>query len=175
MALVMLLAMQSGQPAPATAQATATAPTPPARPNCSGAEYRQLDFWVGEWNVINVADGVQHGTSRIERVMDGCGISEAFDAPQAPGGPYRGVSYSSFDRNSRQWHQMYVDVNGSVGRYTGALEGEAMAFTAPGPNGAIRRMVYRPQADGSVRQTGSVSTDGGRTWRSGYDYVYRRR
>ena len=106
--------------------------------------------------------------------MHGCAIRESYHYPGAPGGPYEGTSYSSYDRNDGHWHQMYVDTHGSVAWFDGALVGKAMAMTTPGPGGSIQRMVYTPLPDGSVTQVGTLSTDGGKSWRPGYDYTYRR-
>jgi hypothetical protein len=154
--------------------ATATAAAAPPPP-CAGVEHHQLDFWIGDWKVSQVSDGKPVGTSRIESVMGGCGIGEHYEAPDAPGGAYSGMSYSGYDRNTGQWHQMYVDTNGNVTWYTGKLEGANMVLHAPGKNGALQTMEYRPHADGSVEQIGTASTDGGATWQPGYDYIYRKK
>jgi hypothetical protein len=41
------------------ADAPATPPPPP--PSCSTAEYRQLDFWVGDWDAEFALPGGQLG------------------------------------------------------------------------------------------------------------------
>lgn len=174
----MILVNALGMAMAAAAQSAPAVPAgPPARPDCSAAEHRQLDFWIGEWNVF---DPVHYGdvpiaTSRIESIANGCAIQERFESPRAPGGPYGGTSYSSFDRKDGHWHQMYVDTNGNVNWYSGELADGAMILTAAARQGALQRMVYRARADGSVEQVGTVSTDGGRSWQPGYDLVYRRR
>jgi len=157
------------------AAAAATATPTPAQAPCAAAEHHQLHFWEGDWNVFQVSDNTQVGISHIERVMTGCGISEHYSAPQAPGGAYEGVSYSGFNRGDGQWHQMYVDTNGNVTWYSGRLEGANMVLHAPGKNGALQTMEYRPHPDGSVEQIGTVSTDGGKSWQPGYDYIYRKK
>jgi hypothetical protein len=154
--------------------ASAQASTSAAKP-CGAPEYRQLDFWVGEWKVSQAGDNSPVGSSKIEIVMDQCGIKESFDAPQAGAADYVGTSYSSYDRKDGKWHQMYIDNSGSVGLYTGGPDGGDMTFACPAKAGATQKMIYRRQADGSVRQIGTLSTDGGKTWQSGYDYVYRRK
>lgn len=156
----------------AAAAATRAAPTPPP---CAGAEYHQLDFWAGDWNVFQVSDNTQVGTSHIERVMDGCGISEHYSAPNAPGGAYEGVSYSGYNRGDGKWHQMYLDTNGNVTWYSGGLDGANMVLQAPGKSGGLQSMEYRPHADGSIEQIGTISTDYGRHWKPGYDYIYRKK
>ena len=154
----------------ASAQASSTAAKP-----CGAPEYRQLDFWVGEWRVFQASDNSPVGSSKIEIVMEQCGIKESFDAPQAGAADYVGTSYSSYDRKDGKWHQMYIDNSGSVGLYSGGPESNDMTFTCPAKAGATQKMIYRRQADGSVRQIGTLSTDGGKTWQAGYDYVYRRK
>lgn len=147
-----------------------------AAPPCEGAAHHQLDFWVGDWAVFQQGeDKTQIATSRIESVMNGCGIRENYSSPHAPGGAYAGTSYSGYDRKDDKWHQMYVDTNGNVTWYTGELEGADMVLRAPAAKGALQTMTYRPQTDGSVRQIGVISTDGGKTWTPSYDYIYRKR
>lgn len=156
--------------------ATLPAATAPQPPPCESAPHHQLDFWVGEWAVFQVSDDkTQIATSRIESVMAGCGIRENYAAPSVQGAPYAGTSYSGYDRKDGKWHQMYVDTNGNVTWYTGSLEGADMVLTAPGKQGALQKMTYHPGGDGTVRQTGAASIDGGKTWQPGYDYIYRKK
>src|SRR5919108_895437 len=42
---------------------------------CSAPEYRQFDFWVGEWDV-KTPKGTIAGTNRIERIEGGCALQE---------------------------------------------------------------------------------------------------
>jgi hypothetical protein len=161
------------QPCAWAQQASPPLPPPP-KGDCSAPEKRQLDFWVGHWDVSVTGKAGAIASSDIEALPGGCGISEHYDSPGAPGGEYQGWSYSSYDRRDHQWHQMYMDTNGNVTWYTGSLAGKALVMTAPGRSGSLQRMSYIPGTDGSVRQVGEVSTDAGATWQPGYDYTYRR-
>jgi len=58
--------------APAHAQSNKPDNTSSPGP-CSGAEYRQFDFWIGDWEV-QLPDGKPAGTNRISRILDGCVI-----------------------------------------------------------------------------------------------------
>lgn len=158
---------------PTLAARAQTAAQPP-RPNCSHAEMRQLDFWVGDWQVSQTGDGQMIASSRIEKLYGGCAIKETYDAPGAPGGAYGGTSYSGWDRKDGRWHQMYVDTNGNVTWYTGELQGADMVLTAAAAKGAMQKMTYHPLPGGAVEQTGLISADAGRTWQPSYDYTYRR-
>ncbi|MEP6634611.1 MAG: hypothetical protein ABJA62_10440 [Luteimonas sp.] len=141
--------------------------------DCKAAEYRQLDFWIGRWRVLNTTDKVEYASSSIEPIAHSCGVKETYESPKAPSGPYIGTSYSAFDRKDGHWHQMYVDSNGSVTQYSGGPQDGGMVFEAVGDR-AMQRMTYRLQPDASVRQIGQFSTDGGKTWQPGYDYTYQK-
>lgn len=167
------LAVAIGLIGSASLEGATTPPSNRASVACRSVEYRQLDFWIGEWVVFDTAKGTRVASSRIEPIMAGCAIRERYEAPEAPGGPYRGTSYSAFDRKDRKWHQLYVDVNGNVTWFGGTMQGRDMVLEATVRGGALQRMTYRPLPDGSVEQIGVISTDGGHSWSPGYDLTYR--
>jgi hypothetical protein len=43
--------------------------------NCCSPEYRQFNFWVGEWEVFN-QKGEKVGTNKIVSMQDSCVIQE---------------------------------------------------------------------------------------------------
>ena len=155
---------------------------PPAQPpavDCTDVDHSAFNFWLGDWEV-STRSGFVVATSTISPVADGCAIEENFHQTVGPGGvvtSYRGASYSAFDTaGGGKWRQFYVDSGGSVTLFEGRMVDGAMVLIAPGGPGVIQRMIVAPQADGSVRQTGATSRDGGETWSTGgYDFTYRRR
>lgn len=119
---------------------------------------------------------VPSGRHQPDRAAEhACGIRESYDAPKAPGSACSGTSYSAFDRKDGKWHQMYVDVNGNVTWFTGAMDGHDMVLFAPTQGGRQQRMTFRAAADGLVQQIGVTSTDVGKSWTQSYDYTYRHR
>ncbi|MGZ8362329.1 MAG: hypothetical protein ACXW3D_00585 [Caulobacteraceae bacterium] len=93
--------------------ATLAQTPPPAPPSCSAPEYRQLDFWVGDWDAsFDLGAGkTGHAVNHITRDEYGaCVIAEHFYQPDID---YRGHSVSMFDRQSKQWRQTWVDNQGS--------------------------------------------------------------
>jgi hypothetical protein len=62
------------------------------QPRCSRAEYRQFDFWVGEWGVTT-PNGQVAGTNRIRQIDGGCALREEWQG--ARGGT--GTSLNIFD------------------------------------------------------------------------------
>lgn len=157
----------------AAGTAAAAAQNPPPQPTCDGAEYRQFDFWIGEWDVT--VRGQPAGTSVITAREKGCLIHEQWTA--ARGGT--GQSINFYDRVDRKWHQVWVASNGSVLRFSGGLENGSLAYAseAKRPDGTkvLHRLVFTPNDDGTVRQHWTTSTDDGKTWTDAFDGLYRRR
>lgn len=160
---------------PATAPTTAPQPAP-AKP-CAAPEYRQFDFWLGEWNVFN-PDGKPAGQSKIEPVANGCAILENWSSG---GGAFTGKSLNIYDRNDKRWHQSWVDSSGGRLELTGVfadrkmtLEGTALNQPKPGDK-TIQRIAWTANTDGSVRQLWESSTDGGKTWSVAFDGKYVRK
>lgn len=156
---------------PASAQTAAPAPAP--APACSASEYRQFDFWVGDWDVFQTGSSKPVARSLIERLYDGCAVRENWMPLTRPGGG----SLNSFTPSDRKWHQVWVDSQGSWVAFSGALAAGSMVLqTEPSdPDESITRMTFSPQDDGSVRQLGEVSKDGGKSWVRSFDFTYRRR
>jgi hypothetical protein len=171
MHLLALAAALVAQAPGAPAQPPAQAAPPPA---CTAPEHRQFDFWVGRWDVYPTGTHQLVAHSLIERLYNGCAIRENWMPVRAGAGG--GGSLNSWRPGEHRWRQTWTDSGNSWVEFTGALDGADMVLTAPvpGPNGAatLSRMTYSRGADGSVRQVGTQSSNGGRTWTAQYDFTY---
>lgn len=160
-------------------QAAPAAPPQPPPIDCTDAEHSALNFWIGDWDVRQTGAETVVARSVISSTAGGCAIEEDYRQTLGPGGvptSYHGVSFSTFDARRRGvWRQFYMDSGGSVTVFEGGLKDGAMVLEAPAQPGAIQRMTVSPLPDGSVRQRGESSTDGGATWTPAYDFTYRRR
>ena len=160
-----------------TAPAAATAPPPPI--DCGDADHSAFNFWIGDWDVSATGTDTVVARSTISSTAGGCAIQEDYPQTVGPGGAptiYHGISFSAFDaRRGGVWRQFYMDSGGAVTVFEGGVRDGAMVLEAPGRAGSIQRMTVSPEPDGSVRQRGESSTDGGATWTPGYDFRYRRR
>jgi hypothetical protein len=151
-------------PAPA-----AVAPKPPA---CVAPENRQFDFWLGEWEVRDVADKLL-GQNRITSLHKGCVLFENYRA-----GEFTGSSLNVYDADKGKWHQTWVDSGGGLLVIEGGLVDGKMILAGetvdPGKPGgkADNRITWQPLADGRVRQLWETSTDKGRTWTTTFDGYY---
>ena len=165
-----LLATAMCVPAPAqaaTSQPTAAEATTVAAPGaaCNTAEYRQFDFWLGEWVVHGGPAGDQlQGTSRIERSDNGCWLVEHWHS--ARGGD--GTSLNAWDAQYKVWRQFWTGADGVVLRLEGGLQDGAMVMTGelPRAQGGVQLQKIRwiPGADGSVEQRWETSDDAGASW-----------
>jgi hypothetical protein len=165
----MALAALCGGPCAALAQT----PPPPA---CDAPEYRQFDFWLGEWEVTT-PDGKVAGRNSITRIAGGCALHENW----AGRGGFTGQSLSGWNKQRAQWQQTWLDSSGGRLDLAGAAQGPRMVMTAtetsadkPGST-TMHRITWSPNADGSVRQHWESSEDGGRTWSTAFDGRYVRR
>jgi hypothetical protein len=142
-----------------------------------------FDYWLGVWDVrpYGAPASTPASRNRITLEQDGCVLQEHWrSSPRGPGAGYTGTSFTTFDRARGVWHQTWVDNTGSVAVMEGGLDaaGDLVlhAVSMPGdPDTARRRMTFRRQADGTVRQLVERSTDGGTTWTTAIDLVYTRR
>jgi hypothetical protein len=142
-------------------------------PCASQPEYKQFDFWVGEWVVTS--EGQQVATSSIQRIVNNCIIFENY--AQSDG--YTGKSFNFFDATLKKWRQTWVDGTARVSEFAGVYQDSAMRFEGEShlPDGTriLRRMTLFNLGPDRVRQLSEASSDGGKTWRVTYDFIYTRR
>jgi len=169
-AIALGLAASLGLSGPATATPCRDAPNGKA-----------LDFWIGNWTVVAVGDSSPQGTSKIERVLDGCAVIENWQGA-SPGDD--GKSLFSFDVRLGLWDQVWVTQDTSrpggiknkrmVATYPdGGVRFQGTVFVAPGRT-MQDRTTLTPLPDGRVRQTIEISRDGGTAWSVGFDAYYVR-
>lgn len=143
----------------------------PAAKPCVGPEYRQFDFWIGEWTVER-ADGKVAGFNRIERVAGDCGLQETWTS--ATGGS--GRSLNAYSPHDDLWHQVWLDSGGLWMHLTGGLRDRSMALEGKtidrGKAAVLQRITWTPQKDGRVRQLWEQSKDDGKTWTVAFDGMY---
>jgi hypothetical protein len=152
----------------ATSRSAVALQNPAAEPApCSDQAHHQFDFWVGRWDVYDPA-GKLVAHSLIEPVY-GCGIRENWMPLGKPGGG----SLSIYVPAEKRWEQFWIDSSGSRAIFTGGWNGQAMVIAGRW-GGPLVRMTYSRSPDGSVRQLGERSADGGKNWSPSFDLRYRR-
>lgn len=143
-------------------------------PSCATPEFRQFDFWLGDWTV-HLPDGRLAGTNLITREFKGCVLHEHW----AGHGGSNGESFNIYDAARESWHQTWVDDGGTLLTLEGGLVGTSMVLSGEktGAGGArtIERITWTPDSDGRVRQLWESSPDGGKTWTVQFDGLYTRK
>ena len=152
-----------------------------AQKPCSRSEYRQFDFWTGDWEVFG-KKGQKAGDSKISIILDSCVILEEWTSANAQQGLiYSGKSFNSYNAATKQWQQTWTDNTGNTTEY---LRGEASegkivyyADKVTGPKGEnfMRRLTFTKLDNSRVRQFGERSDDSGKTWTTEYDLEYRKK
>lgn len=150
---------------------------------CSGPQYKEFDFWLGDWDVRN-ASGQLLGHNHISKQYGGCVVLEQWEG--AGGGS--GSSFNLYDQTTKQWHQFWVDTSGTnwlssdkqgnpVTLRGGIRDGAMVLSSHPDTLQSIglTRVTWRPTPDGGVRQTFEGSSDGGKTWTVSFDGFYKKK
>jgi hypothetical protein len=137
-------------------------------------EYRQFDFWLGEWDVS--AAGQPAGTNDVQLILGDCVVFENWQGASG----LAGKSFNFYDAAQGHWRQIWVDDTGSVLDFTGTVEDGVMRYTAttrdPATGDVTRhRLSFTPGPDGTVRQLWEQSNDDGATWQAVFDGRYVRR
>ena len=135
---------------------------------CSAPVDRELDFWIGHWQVVE--KGEVMATSVIEPVSGGCAIRETYQQKDG----YHGMSLSFHDPVLGQWRQTWIDSTGSVGEFHGAFSEGAMRFEGE-THTANGKRVYRKMSlerDGAGILQKSLKSMDGATWAPHYEIRY---
>jgi len=150
-----------------------SAQIPPPAPPPLSPEARQLDFWIGEWNVTNPA-GQPAGQSRVESIAGQAALLENWTGA----GGFTGKSLNAYNAAKKQWQQLWVGSDGGVLELSGGLvDGRMVLVGGHEVSGGHRleHITWTPKADGMVRQHWEQSADGGKTWTTVFDGLYRKR
>ncbi|HSP14087.1 MAG TPA: hypothetical protein VLV78_04985 [Thermoanaerobaculia bacterium] len=143
-----------------------------AHPCKLAPEFRQFDYWLGEWDVE--IGGQIRARSSIQLILDDCVIFENYTDFRG----YAGKSFSLYDATTKKWEQRYVDTTGALHHWTGGLQDGRMVFfwkTQQNGKDSLLRMSYDKEGPDRVRQKIDTSTDDGKTWSPGYNGLYIRR
>ena len=140
---------------------------------CTSPEYRQFDFWIGDWDVTS--GGQPAGSNSIHAIHNGCALQENWQG--SGDGGISGSSFNIYDKASDKWHQTWVDGSGTLLQLDGGLEGGVMVLSGerPARDGsgmATHRISWTPNPDGTVRQLWEASKDAGENWTALFDGLY---
>jgi len=137
------------------------------------ANARQFDFWLGDWDVF--VNGRKVGENLVVLEINGCTLVENWRGARGTAGK----SMNVYDTTTKVWKQFYVGSGGGLLELAGTfkegimrLEGETL-----GPKGKkIKHILeFHDLPDKTVRQWWRQSSDGGKTWKTVWDSIYKRK
>lgn len=141
-----------------------------AAPRCSSAEYRQFDFWLGEWDVTQ--GGKTAGHNSIRSILNGCAISEEWSGT----GGFKGNSLNFYNADTKRWHQTWIDSQGQSLALDGRFEAGSMTLQSVAVDTVPRhKITWTPMPDKSVRQLWQVQSEPGADWKTLFDGKYSAR
>jgi len=147
----------------------------PTYPNCSAAQYHAMNFWIGDWDTFetDTPSGPSEARAHIDPIAQGCAIHELYQ--QIDG--LIGDSILSYDPARNQWQQTWVTNRGSImviaGNFKdGALVLQGEAHLNDGKT-VMQRISWKAE-DNGVREWAVLSKDGGKTWATAFDVLFRK-
>lgn len=138
---------------------------------CRSPEYRQFDFWVGDWDV-RAPNGASVGHNMVTLEQDGCLLVEHWTAKD---GGQTGTSFNYYDIRDKKWHQLYLDNSGNAGAFpamAGNLIAGKMVLLTDEKQSPLFRWTWYALGPGKVRQMAEKSSDGQKRWNIVWDSVY---
>lgn len=150
-----------------------------ARPCEYESTYRVLDFWLGDWEVF-VNENQPIGTSRIEKLVNGCALEERFEQNDG----FVGVNLFYFNNITGEWKMIWVT---GAAPALGGLKEKVMAARSddggvrflcelPAPDGGtiLDRSTITPRSADRVDMVIQQSRDGGDNWMTTFAGYYQR-
>lgn len=137
-------------------------------------EFRQFDFWVGEWTVQN-PKGQTVGSSSVQRILGDCVLFENWTG--AGGG--QGKSFNIYNTSTGKWQQTWVDQTGTVIEFSGECKNGVLQYVGEkigtDHSKTLNRMTFTKLPEDRVHQVWEQSTDDGKTWTTAFDGIYIRK
>ncbi len=156
---------------------------------CRDPAYRQFDFWIGQWDVVNRQRRPQgtewgitgHATDRVYPVADGCGMVEHWLGTAAQG-QVLGYSLRVWNPHKHKWDLVLLWPRPEQPRFF-TLEGDfrdgrgdfLRTFTDTAGNPVQVRFSFSDITPNSLRWNDGVSRDRGQTWAGSWIMEFTRR
>jgi len=155
-----------------------TAAPAPAHPCEGDPAYHKLDFWVGHWDVFDNHDGSKGGTDAVEKILEGCAVTEDWHELSPDGADGKSLFY--YQKATGQWKQVWVTAVGPMKekQLVEEFKDGGVRFQGEIPHlkggSHLDRTTLTPLGRDRVHQVIEISRDGGKTWETVFDAEYRR-
>jgi hypothetical protein len=155
--------------------AAGAAASPASSVKCPAPEFRQFDFWLGDWDTYEVVGDTSTSIARahVDLIAGGCAVHELYE--QTDG--LIGDSILSFDPVRKVWQQTWVTNGGSLMVLTGAFREGAVTLEGEYHSGTgknfLQRITWKVEGSG-VRESAVLSKDGAKTWEPTFDVLFKK-
>jgi len=142
---------------------------------CPAAEFRQFDFWLGDWDTFEVVGDTTKSIARahVDLIAGGCAVHELYE--QTDG--LIGDSILSYDPVRKAWQQTWVTNGGSLLVLSGAFKNGAVTLEGEYHTGSgktlLNRITWKAEG-GGVRESAVMSKDAGKTWEPNFDVLFKK-
>lgn len=140
---------------------------------CGDPKSHQFDFWIGNWQVTNRVGGKIVGRNWVRPILDGCVVQETWTGVSGSAGS----SLNFYDTQRKRWRQFWVWREGTTLELEGGFADGRMVLSgdATEADGKVtrNRITWFDNPDKTVRQLWEISRDGGKTWQTEFDGIYR--
>jgi len=143
--------------------------------NCCETENNQFDFWIGKWEVS--VNGKRAGINTITKEEGGCYLKENWISANQG---FTGSSINFYDRNLKQWRQIWIDNQGGKLELFGNFYNREMILSSlekidqSSGDKIIDRITWTYNRDGTVRQHWEKTKNGGKEWFTVFDGLYQK-
>lgn len=143
--------------------------------NCCSEDQKAFDFWIGNWEVVNAANGKPAGTSKISREEAGCVIRENWTSATVG---YTGTSLNFYNAKDEKWEQLWVDNSGAFLKLKGKRTGNQMVLSSDpftkDDKTYWNRITWTNNDDGTVRQLWEI-LEGEKVVNTAFDGIYKKK
>ena len=121
---------------------------------CPAPEYRQFDFWLGDWDTFEVVGDTATSIARahVDLIAGGCAVHELYE--QTDG--LIGDSILSFDPVRKAWQQTWVTNGGTLMVLTGAFKDGAVTLEGEYHSGQRQEPAASHHLEGRGRRRAGV-------------------
>ena len=149
---------------------------PPPSPCARDPHFRDFDFWLGEWQVTNRANGNLAGTNIITSIEGACALEERWTSS----GGSTGTSINYYNPVRGQWRQIWVtggayaiDIVGGLNDPGAMVLEGTISYYRSGKSNRFRG-TWTPNPDGSVRQHFQQADAESGEWSDWFDGLYEK-
>ncbi|MBN8696214.1 MAG: hypothetical protein J0L87_06765 [Bacteroidetes bacterium] len=143
--------------------------------NCCTIEYKQFDFWIGEWDVFN-QQGNKVGTNVIVPMQDSCLIQENWSSTNETG-----TSYTFYNKIDSTWNQIYIDNLGTTLQLKGSFKNNKMVLKSEKIKSTkanfyyINKITWEKDSSGNVSQKWEIIDEKESVIQVVFDGIYKRK